>query len=344
MDATRDANELQPSQNIHIGQREPTSMFRSRLAQSGWPVLSASRVTTLQLNLGKRCNQACSHCHVDAGPNRTEQMTLQTVKKVLLALERAKISTLDITGGAPELNANFRYLVTKARGLCNTMIVRHNFTVQFTPGNEDLPEFFRDNRLQVIASLPCYTEETTDAQRGRGVFAKSIAAMKRLNEVGYGQTDSGLALNLVYNPAGATIPGDQNELEQEYRIELRRRYGVEFNNLFVLANMPIARFRHYLQREGLLHDYENALMAAFNPEAVERLMCRTMASVSWDGRLYDCDFNQMLDLPPLHSLPMTIDDLDERFLNGREIATGNHCFGCTAGAGSSCGGQLTARI
>ncbi len=325
------------------GNVSPMNGFQIQLREAGWTALTAGRVTTMQVNMGKRCNQACSHCHVDAGPNRTEQMTRETTQKVLGALQRTKIATLDITGGAPELNDHFRLLVSGARELGSNVIVRHNFTVQFTPGNEDLPEFFRDHRVQVVASLPCYTQETTDEQRGKGVFTQSIAAMKRLNEVGYALEGSGLTMNLVYNPAGASIPGSQTELEHEYRAELRARYGLVFNNLFVLANMPIARFRNYLQREGLLKQYEQELSAAFNPAAIDKLMCRTMVSVSWDGMLYDCDFNQMIGLPPVSGLPLTIDDLDERFLLGREIATGSHCFGCTAGSGSSCGGQLTNR-
>ncbi len=314
--------------------------FDTCIAEAGWSRLTAGKVTTLQVNVGKRCNQACAHCHVDAGPNRTEEMTYPTVLQVLNAIERFRIPTLDITGGAPELNPNFRYLVSRARSLCSSIIVRHNFTVQFTAGNEDLPAFFRDNGVEVVASLPCYTRETTDEQRGKGVFAQSISAMRRLNEVGYASTCTGLLLNLVYNPVGASLPGNQMELEEEFRFQLQEKYNLTFNNLFVLANMPIARFRTYLRRAGLLESYENELRSSFNPAAVDRLMCRSMVSVSWDGRLYDCDFNQMLGIGPTPGLPSTIEHLDERFMQGRRISTGGHCFGCTAGSGSSCGGQL----
>lgn len=322
------------------GQPDSPDVFDARIAEAGWSRLTAGKVTTLQVNVGKRCNQACAHCHVDAGPNRTEEMTYPTVLKVLNAIERFRIPTLDITGGAPELNPNFRYLVSRARALCSSIIVRHNFTVQFTIGNDDLPAFFRENGVEVVASLPCYTQETTDEQRGKGVFAQSINAMRRLNEVGYASTSTGLLLNLVYNPVGASLPGNQKELEEEFRCQLKENYNLEFNNLFVLANMPIARFGTYLRRVGLLESYESELRNSFNPAAVDRLMCRSMVSVSWDGRLYDCDFNQMLGIEPALGLPTTIDDLDERFMQGRRISTGSHCFGCTAGSGSSCGGQL----
>jgi radical SAM/Cys-rich protein len=313
--------------------------FDQQLAAHGLS-LRAAAVETLQVNVGKLCNQACKHCHVDAGPARTEIMTRETVEQVIAALRRFRIPTLDITGGAPELNPSFRHLVTQARALGTHVMVRHNLTVMFEPGQDDLPEFFRAHRVEVVSSLPYFLAEQTDAQRGRGVFARSIEAMRRLNAAGYGRAGSGLLLNLVYNPVGAYLPPPQAPLEADFRRELLARHGLTFNQLFTITNMPIRRFLDYLRRSGNEERYMRKLVAAFNPATVAGLMCRTLVSVDYRGRLYDCDFNQMLDLEVDQSLPQTIADFDPAQFANRVIATGTHCYGCTAGTGSSCGGAV----
>ncbi len=301
--------------------------------------LRAARVDTLQVNVGKLCNQACKHCHVDASPARTEIMTRETVGHILAAIRRFKIPTLDITGGAPELNPSFRYLVTEARNAGARVMVRHNLTVMFEQNQEDLPEFFRANRIEVVSSLPYFLPQQTDAQRGRGVFEKSIEALRRLNAVGYG-VDDNLILNLVYNPVGAFLPPVQMALEADFKREMHSRYDVSFNNLYTITNMPIKRFLGFLRRSGNEERYMQKLLDAFNPATVEGLMCRNLISVDWTGRLYDCDFNQMLELAVEKDLPQTIDGFDPAKFANRRIATGAHCFGCTAGAGSSCGGTV----
>ncbi len=318
----------------------PIPPFERTLARHGVAALHAASVSTLQVNVGKRCNQACKHCHVDAGPLRTEMMAEETVEQVLDAVRRFRIPTVDITGGAPELNPHFERLVAGSREAGAHVMVRHNFTVQFEPGKQGLPDFFREQDVEVIASLPCYLAENVDAQRGRGVFGRSIEAMRRLNEVGYGRPGTGLLLNLVYNPLGAELPPPQEELQEEYRRELRARYGLVFNRLYTLTNMPIRRFLDHLRRTGDYARYMETLAAAFNPATVEGLMCRSLISVGWDGRLYDCDFNQMLDLPLTPGMPRHIRHLDPAVLANRRIATADHCYGCTAGAGSSCGGVV----
>jgi radical SAM/Cys-rich protein len=302
--------------------------------------LRAGAVETLQVNVGKLCNQACKHCHVDASPRRTEIMTRETVKQVIAALRKFRFQTLDITGGAPELNPSFRYLVAEATALGTHVMVRHNLTVMFEPGQDDLPEFYREHRVEVVCSLPYFLEQQTDAQRGHGVFEKSIAALRRLNEVGYGIDGSRLVLNLVYNPTGAFLPPQQSSIEGDFKRELEARYGVSFNRLYTITNMPIKRFLDYLRRSGNEERYMRKLVEAFNPGAVEGLMCRNLVSVDWTGRLYDCDFNQMLELGVDANLPQTISDFDPVKFAGRRIITGPHCFGCTAGAGSSCGGAV----
>jgi radical SAM/Cys-rich protein len=325
----------------------PTQMrapveFDATLAAHGL-TLRAAAVETLQVNVGKRCNQACKHCHVDASPTRTEMMTRATAEQVVAALRRCRIPTLDITGGAPELNPSFRYLVTEGRAAGAHVMVRHNLTVMFEPGQEDLPDFFRAHRVEVVSSLPYFLEQQTDAQRGRGVFEKSIAAMRRLNDASYGQPDSGLILNLVYNPVGAYLPPPQAAIEADFRRELLARYGLVFNQLFTITNMPIRRFLDYLRRSGNEARYMRKLVEAFNPATVAGLMCRTLVSVDWTGRLYDCDFNQMLDLGVAAQLPQSIADFDPDKLARRTIVTGAHCYGCTAGTGSSCGGAVVAQ-
>ncbi|HEV2880676.1 MAG TPA: arsenosugar biosynthesis radical SAM (seleno)protein ArsS [Pyrinomonadaceae bacterium] len=314
--------------------------FDERVARSGLTLRRAGAVETLQVNVGKLCNQACKHCHVDAGPKRTEIMSEETAGEIIEAVGRHRFKIVDITGGAPELNPSFRRLVAESRKAGAHVIVRHNLTVLFEPGQEDLPEFFRAQGVEVVSSLPYFLEQQTDAQRGRGVFAKSLEALRRLNEAGYGIEGSSLALHLVYNPVGAFLPPAQSSIEADFKRELRARYGVSFNSLYTITNMPIKRFLEYLRRTGNEERYMRKLVEAFNPQAVAGLMCRTLLSVDWTGRLYDCDFNQMLDLGVAAQLPQTIADFDPREFAGREIATAAHCFGCTAGAGSSCGGSV----
>jgi radical SAM/Cys-rich protein len=313
--------------------------FDERLAAHGLK-LRAARVETLQVNVGKLCNQACKHCHVDASPARTEIMTRETAEQVLAAVRRFQIPTLDITGGAPELNPSFRHLVTEARRACAHVLVRHNLTVMFEPGQEDLPVFFREHSIEVVSSLPYFLEQQTDAQRGRGVFERSIEALRRLNAVGYGREGSALKLNLVYNPVGAFLPPEQGAIERDFKRELLTRYGVTFDSLYTITNMPIRRFLEYLRRSGNEERYMRKLVESFNPATVEGLMCRTLVSVDWTGKLYDCDFNQMLELPVAPELPQTIADFDPARFAARLVVTGAHCFGCTAGAGSSCGGAV----
>jgi len=315
-----------------------SSDFDQKLAELGID-LRADVVRTLQVNVGKLCNQACKHCHVDAGPSRTEIMTRKTAEDVIGALSRSHIPTLDITGGAPELNPSFRYLVTEARAAGAHVIVRHNLTVMFEDGQDDLPEFFRDHGVEVVSSLPYFLEEQTDAQRGPGVFEKSIDALRRLNSAGYG-TGGTLLLSLVYNPVGAYLPPAQSSIEADFKRELMTRYGIVFDRLYTITNMPIKRFLDYLRRSGNEERYMRRLIQEFNPEAVDGLMCRSLISVDWTGRLYDCDFNQMVDLRIAPKLPQWIADFDPVEFAGRLITTAAHCFGCTAGAGSTCGGAI----
>lgn len=316
-------------------------LFAETLAASGCPPLRSSGVQVLQINVGKKCNQTCRHCHVDAGPDRREVMSRETMRDCLEAVARAGIPVVDITGGAPELHPGFRWLVREARDLGAQVIDRCNLTILLAPGFEDLPEFLAQQRVEVVASLPCYLAENTDAQRGEGVFDRSIEALQRLNALGYGRPESGLSLNLVFNPVGPKLPPDQSGLEATYRRELRSRYGIEFTRLFTITNMPISRFLDDLVRSGAYERYMDLLVGAFNPAAVDGLMCRTTVSVGWDGRLFDCDFNQMLDLPITAGLPRHIREFDLRSLAHRPIATQQHCYGCTAGSGSSCQGAIT---
>ena len=314
--------------------------FDERLAAYGIELRSAAAIDTLQVNVGKLCNQACKHCHVDAGPKRTEIMQPETVEQVLAAVSKFRIPNLDITGGAPELNPSFRRLVTGARAAGAHVMVRHNLTVMFEPGQADLPEFFCDNGVEVISSLPYFLEQQTDSQRGRGVFEKSLEALRRLNAVGYG-TGGDLKLNLVYNPVGAFLPPAQNAIRDDFKREMSMRYGITFDELYTITNMPISRFLDYLRRSGNEQRYMDKLVNAFNPATIDGLMCRSMISVDWTGRLYDCDFNQMLDIGVDTGAPQTLADLDDPAkLTGRRIMTGSHCFGCTAGSGSSCGGAV----
>ncbi len=314
--------------------------FAQRLNDLGLPELRAEGVHTLQVNLGWRCNQSCQHCHLRAGPDRPEQMARDTVDAVLGAVARWSIPTVDLTGGAPEMNPHFEYLVDRLHRLGTRILNRTNLTVLLEPGKEHLPEFFRDRQVELICSLPYYTEEMVDRLRGPGVFQKSLTVLRRLNRLGYGQSGSPLKLDLVFNPAGAYFPPPQAALKDLYARELSRRYDVHFHQLYALLNMPIGRFKEYLRRSQNYERYMGKLADSFNPATVEGLMCRRLISVSWEGRLFDCDFNQALALPLDDGLPQTIGEFDLPALARRRIRLEDHCYGCTAGCGSSCGGSL----
>lgn len=316
--------------------------FEQSLAESGLYPLCANGISVLQLNLGKLCNQTCRHCHVDAGPERREVMSQETMQLCLDFLARTDIPTVDITGGAPEMNPHFRWLVRQVRGLDRHVIDRCNLTILLAPGYEDLPEFLAEQKVEIVASLPCYLEENTDAQRGQGVFEKSLAALRRLNALGYGQPNSPLQLTLVYNPLGPSLPPAQSTLEAAYRRELARRYGIVFHRLYTITNMPISRFLEDLLSRGQLEEYMQKLIVSYNPAAAAGVMCRTTLSVGWDGRLYDCDFNQMLQLGLAPDWPQHIREANPDRLAQRRITTGQHCYGCTAGNGSSCQGAVLA--
>jgi radical SAM/Cys-rich protein len=310
---------------------------------SQFPAINRAMLDTLQVNLGYRCNQACAHCHVDAGPNRTEEMALETIELILKVLATRDIRTLDLTGGAPELNPHFRYLVTAARALGVKVIDRCNLTILEEPGQAGLAVFLADNGVAVTASLPCYTAENVDFQRGKGVFEKSIRGLRELNQLGYARPESGLALELVYNPTGPSLPPPQLTLEETYRDELEINYGIKFTKLLTIANMPIARFRHALVRDKELDTYLALLVDAHSDSNLEQVMCRSTVSIDWRGYVYDCDFNQMLGLPLGARAGSThLSALLDESLQDRPIATADHCFGCTAGQGSSCGGALHA--
>jgi radical SAM/Cys-rich protein len=313
--------------------------FEEAIARSGqWP-LTAARLEVLQVNVGKRCNQTCRHCHVDAGPDRREMMTRETMALCLEALDRSSIPTVDITGGAPELNPDFRWLVAECRDRGRHVIDRCNLTVLELASQHDLAAFLASHQVEVVCSLPHYRAPNTDRQRGAGVYEKSIAALRRLNALGYGNGTSGLRLVLVTNPVGAFLPGSQPSLEDEWKRELWRLHEIRFDALYCIGNMPISRFLEWLIDSGNLDGYMERLVTAFNPGAVAGLMCRSTLSVGWDGRLYDCDFNQMLDLGVASGAPRHIRDFQVPALEARSIVVGRHCFGCTAGAGSSCGGS-----
>jgi radical SAM/Cys-rich protein len=314
--------------------------FETQLDRIGMFPLRATGITVFQINVGKLCNQTCRHCHVDAGPDRTEHMSLETAEQCIRALEKTDIPTVDITGGAPELNPNFRWLVEQSKALGRRVIDRCNLSVLLLPSQVDLAAFLAEHRVEIVASLPYYRASQTDAQRGEGIFKKSIEALRLLNRLGYGQPDSGLSLNLVCNPVGAFLPPRQEAIEAQFRKELLARHGVEFNHLYTITNMPISRFLEFLLESGNYEQYMERLAKAFNPAAAAGVMCRYTISVSWDGTLYDCDFNQMLDLPIDRAAPAHIRDFDLASLNQRQITTRNHCYGCTAGAGSSCGGSV----
>ena len=312
--------------------------FQDVLAsQELWP-LRATSIDVLQINVGKLCNQTCRHCHVDAGPDRTEIMTRETAEQCVDVLRRAPIPNVDITGGAPELNPNFRWLVEQSASLGRRVTDRCNLTILESGAHRDLPEFLATHGVELICSLPHYQQACTDTQRGDGVFEKSIRALRRLNDLGYGDGKSDLRLVLVTNPIGAVLPAAQGCLELEWKRELKRLHGVSFDSLYTITNMPISRHLEWLFESGQLESYMHLLVESFNPQAAHGLMCRNTLSVGWDGRLYDCDFNQMLDIPVSDEAPRHIGDFDLAALEARTIQTNRHCFGCTAGTGSSCTG------
>ena len=364
------ANPAHQLQILEAGDVTAVPPFERTLAERGLPPLRADGVRVLQINVGKLCNQTCTHCHVDAGPERREVMTRETLEACLRVIASTGIETVDLTGGAPEMNPHFEWFVTAVRRLGRQVIDRCNLTILTAPGFRHLPEFLATQGVEIVASLPCYLEENCDRQRGDGVFAKSIEALQLLNRLGYGHTagsnhqparcaskgdsadpllaqragdgqpGSELTLSLVYNPVGPSLPPSQATLEAAYRDQLRTRYGIEFNRLYTITNMPISRFLDELLHTGRYEEYMQKLLTAFNPLAVEAVMCRTTLSVDWQGNLYDCDFNQMLALPLVPAVPRTIHDFDLPALATRPIVTGRHCYGCTAGAGSSCLGEL----
>lgn len=315
------------------------------LAATDFPALRRDRLDTLQVNLGYRCNQSCLHCHVDASPQRTEEMDEATIGQVLRVLQARGVHTLDLTGGAPELNPHFRRLVRDARALGVQVIDRCNLTILSEPGHEDLAEFLAAHQVEVVASLPCYSAANVDRQRGDGVFERSIAGLRALNALGYGQPDGPLRLNLVYNPQGPVLPPAQGPLQADYQRELAQHFGIRFNQLYVLANMPIRRFGSTLVSKGTFANYMTLLRGAHRPENLHGVMCRSQVSVDWQGRLYDCDFNQMLGLPAVlrgGAAPAHLGDLLDTDAHGAPIRVADHCYGCTAGQGSSCGGALAA--
>ncbi len=313
-------------------------LFDNKFEAIGSGPLKAGKIEIFQVNVGKMCNQVCKHCHVDAGPDRKEIMTEETMKLCLKVLAYASIQTVDITGGAPEMNPNFKWFVSEIRKLGKHIMVRSNLTILGENGFRDYPEFMAENKVEIISSLPYYKSTMTNKQRGEGVFEKSIAAIKKLNELQYGKENSGLILNLVYNPVGAFLPASQIELEKEYKRELFNRHGLVFNNLYTITNMPISRFLDYLIESENYESYMEKLVNSFNPSAAMNVMCKNTLSVGWDGQLYDCDFNQMLELNLNHGAPKHIKDFNISMLEDRRIVTGQHCYGCTAGAGSSCSG------
>ncbi len=315
--------------------------FGGKLKEIGLLPLTSTGIEIFQINMGKMCNQTCKHCHVDAGPDRKEIMTRDTLQDCLRVIAEGKaITTVDLTGGAPEMNPHFRWFVEKVASLGKKVIVRCNLTIIVAnPKYHDLPEFYRKHKVEVVSSLPHFSAARTDSQRGEGVFEKSIRALNMLNEQGYGKEGTGLLLDLVYNPAGAFLPASQPALEKEFKRKLQNKYGISFNSLFAITNMPISRFLDYLLQSGNYEDYMEKLVAAFNPAAATSVMCRNTISVGWDGYLYDCDFNQMLELKVKYPAAQHISQFAFEALDKRDIVINQHCYGCTAGAGSSCGGS-----
>ena len=313
--------------------------FEKRISTYNGKGLHSLNVETIQVNIGLKCNLECAHCHVVSSPRRQEMMDWETMEYVIAAAEKTSAKLVDITGGAPEMHPQFRRFVKTVREKGFPVMVRTNLTILLQPGYDTFPDFFRDQSIQLCASLPCYLEENVDTQRGTGVFAESLKALQRLNSYGYG-IEPHLPLNLVYNPIGPTLPADQLELEADYREELRSKYGIKFTHLLTIANMPIGRFRSDLKRENRLDAYNQLLHDSFNSATLDGLMCRHQINIGWDGSMYDCDFNLALKLPVEKGLPQHIRDFDPDLFARRRIVTGNYCFGCTAGSGSSCTGAL----
>jgi radical SAM/Cys-rich protein len=312
--------------------------FQDKLTQTGLYPLTSIGIDTFQINMGKMCNQVCNHCHVDAGPDRKEIMLRDTMVICLEAIEKSNCTTVDLTGGAPEMNPDFRWFVEQLTALGKKVLVRCNLTIIVANKKYNtLPEFFKKHNVEVVSSLPCYTEGNTDSQRGDGVFSQSITALKMLNDVGYGMPDSGLTLNLVFNPTGASLPGDQMQLELDYKRELKENFDIEFNSLFTITNLPISRYLQYLVASDNYEGYMEKLVNAYNPSAASEVMCRNTISIGWDGYIFDCDFNQMLDLK-VAAKGQHLSDFNLKDLEERNIIVNQHCYGCTAGAGSSCGG------
>lgn len=328
-------------QNRMLNSELPLPLFHEKYASIGNGELFATGIEVFQVNLGKLCNMVCNHCHVDAGPDRREIMSKETMLACLDALGKTNIQTVDITGGAPEMNPNFKWFIRELHGLNRHVMVRTNLTILVANGFTDYPDFYAENGIEIISSLPCHTAANTDQQRGEGTFAASISALKKLNALGYGKENSDLKLNLVFNPNGPVLPSSQCCIEKEFRQKLSDEFGIVFTKLFTITNMPINRFLDYLITSGNYQSYMEKLVSKFNPVAAQSVMCRNTISVGWDGTLYDCDFNQMLDLTVDHGAPNNIMSFDTYLLNNRKIVTGQHCYGCTAGAGSSCCGATT---
>lgn len=325
---------------IRVGKRN--ILFKEKLSETNLFPLMPTNINILQINVGKMCNQVCKHCHVDAGPDRKEIMSLQTLTQCLEIIKNYKFSSVDLTGGAPEMNPDFRWFIEQIRSIDKNIniIVRCNLTIILAnPKFSDLPQFYAKHNIEVVSSLPATSSSRTDSQRGNGVFDDSIKALLLLNEVGYGLQGSGLKLNLVYNPSGAFLPAAQAGLEKEFKRVLKLKYNIDFNSLFAITNLPISRYLDYLIVSGNYASYMEKLIEAFNPSAAANVMCRNTLSVGWDGFIYDCDFNQMLDLK-VNSKSKHISEFDFEALKSREIVLNQHCFGCTAGAGSSCGGEV----
>lgn len=327
------------SRQIEVLKKGDFPSFKSKLKNLSLLPLYPTQLDVFQVNMGKMCNQVCKHCHVDAGPDRKEIMTRETMQQCLDALDNSNIQTVDLTGGAPEMNPDFRWFVEELSKRNKHIIVRCNLTIILANQKyNDLPEFYKKHNIEVVSSLPHFSARRTDSQRGEGVFEKSIKALNMLNEIGYGMENSDLKLNLVFNPSGAFLPGDQKQLENEFKQRLKNDYDIDFHELYAITNLPISRFLDYLVNTGNYEAYMEKLVDAFNPSAATGVMCRNTISIGWDGYLYDCDFNQMLDLKFEGKVPKHIKDFDVEKLESREIKLNNHCYGCTAGSGSSCGG------
>lgn len=314
--------------------------FNNTLQQHQLPPLRRGKLSELQINLGYKCNQACEHCHVEAGPKRTEAMSWETMEKVIAWAQKNHITAVDLTGGAPEMNPHFKPFASAFLAMGAQVTSRCNLTILMEPGYEDLAQWYADNKVKIVASLPCYTQDNVDKQRGKGVFGKSIDALVLLNSLGYG-IESALPMTLVYNPGGPFLPPAQADLEAEYRQRLKHDFDISFTNLLTITNLPIKRFAHYLERTNQLDDYLHLLVDNFNPMTTDTLMCRHLISVDWQGYVYDCDFNQMLEMPLAGKPKQALWTLDANNLLADKIAVAKHCYGCTAGAGSSCGGALT---